>query len=299
MAWALAAIGVLLAAVALWVLQRGLEGSLANAGAILKLYNDSYQAITFALGFSAVAIFSLLMATKLPGWAFLVLGGLWVAVMGSAAAAGGRGSAISSVIAQAVVLLYAARLLDSGAMKKRLAVTMAMVAAAVTGLVVISEFTRLTLFTRLLQIVANPNSDVTNRSVFWARALDATNGHPVFGWGLSSFSLLFGGVDEYGVYPHNVFLEALAETGIIGFALFSAVVGFAAYSMLAARRNLPFLSHAMTICLAIMAFSLVMVSDDVTSRILALAIGMCCGGAIRRPVEVGDLSGASAAHVPA
>jgi O-antigen ligase len=41
---------------------------------------------------------------------------------------------------------------------------------------------------------------------------------PILGVGLGGYGLAEYGIDE-DIYPHNLFLEALAETGIVGFAL--------------------------------------------------------------------------------
>ncbi|MBI4375231.1 MAG: O-antigen ligase family protein [Elusimicrobia bacterium] len=44
--------------------------------------------------------------------------------------------------------------------------------------------------------------------------------HPLLGVGLGGYGLAAYGIDEHN-YPHNLFLEAFAETGVFGFLLFS------------------------------------------------------------------------------
>jgi O-antigen ligase len=73
-----------------------------------------------------------------------------------------------------------------------------------------------------------------NRFDYWAAAYDYWLAAPLFGHGLSSFSVLFhGGREVEGTHPHNIFLQIAAETGIVGLALF----GLFAWTAL---RNAPF-----------------------------------------------------------
>ncbi len=75
-----------------------------------------------------------------------------------------------------------------------------------------------------------------NRFDYWAAAYDLWLSAPLFGHGLSSFSVLFhGGREVAGTHPHNIFLQIAAETGIVGLALFG-LFAWAAFRNASFRR---------------------------------------------------------------
>ncbi len=84
-------------------------------------------------------------------------------------------------------------------------------------------------FDRLVELVAGRSAgrasaleeDISSgRFLLWREALELFEQRPIFGWGVDSYVSLSSG----GVHAHNVFLGILAELGIVGFALLSAVL---------------------------------------------------------------------------
>jgi O-antigen ligase len=59
-----------------------------------------------------------------------------------------------------------------------------------------------------------------NRFDYYAAALHYFFLSPLIGHGVRSFSLLHRGVEASGAHAHNIFLEILADTGVIGFLAF-------------------------------------------------------------------------------
>ena len=57
-------------------------------------------------------------------------------------------------------------------------------------------------------------------TLYWS-AIEIGMERPVFGNGLNTFR------DWFGIYPHNLFLELLAETGFVGIGLFLLMCGAA------------------------------------------------------------------------
>jgi O-antigen ligase len=47
---------------------------------------------------------------------------------------------------------------------------------------------------------------------------------PLIGHGVRSFTVLHRGVESEGVQPHNIFLELLSDTGVVGFAAFGILL---------------------------------------------------------------------------
>ncbi|HHW13715.1 MAG TPA: O-antigen ligase family protein, partial [Firmicutes bacterium] len=71
----------------------------------------------------------------------------------------------------------------------------------------------------------------SNRLFIWRSTLDIIKDHPLFGVGAGVFMHIYekyalpGAPEKVVAYAHNLFLQVLAEFGIIGFVLFVAVVG--------------------------------------------------------------------------
>jgi len=74
---------------------------------------------------------------------------------------------------------------------------------------------------------------VAGRAAYWQGAWDMFRARPLFGWGAGTYGVVYPqfqqGVLLYAKYPHNAYLEMLAETGIIGalpfFLLLGSIVG--------------------------------------------------------------------------
>ncbi len=143
-------------------------------------------------------------------WARFV--GLIVVPVGSflVLLSGSRGALIALVLG---ALAYAAiRGLD-----RRLRVTLLLSVIAGGALVLTDLGSRAiavfaTRFIRLLLI----EGYTSNRGILLIDGIVAGLGSPVGGIGLAGFAQL----DTFGLYPHNVFVEAFAEGGIIGLLLF-------------------------------------------------------------------------------
>ena len=72
-----------------------------------------------------------------------------------------------------------------------------------------------------LQILlnGNPGNSASIRIEMYKQSLNLFIESPILGNGIGSFQVLFGSINQY-YYPHNIFLEFLVESGLIGFALF-------------------------------------------------------------------------------
>lgn len=82
----------------------------------------------------------------------------------------------------------------------------------------------------------------SGRGDLWYEALEITRKNPLFGAGLAGFQAAAITVsDAHQSYPHNIFLEVLCETGIVGLLLFLSA-GMASIAVL--WRNWRFLGIA-------------------------------------------------------
>ena len=71
------------------------------------------------------------------------------------------------------------------------------------------------------------DGDINGRVALWNQGLDVFYEHPLFGIGSGAFARAVEGHDV----AHNSFLSVLAESGIIGFALFLITLGIVVYGL--------------------------------------------------------------------
>lgn len=137
---------------------------------------------------------SALVALAVPAFLFMAI---------NAAPPGRRGFALSR--AQILLLL------------------LGVAAVAGLGLLITSGF-QIDTVQRLLKVLDQAdNTDMVleaNRFDYYAAAIQFFFQSPVIGNGVRSFSVMLRGFEMDGVEPHNIFLELLCDTGLIGFVLF-------------------------------------------------------------------------------
>ena len=106
------------------------------------------------------------------------------------------------------------------------------------GIVVLLLLLAASRFSAPLQLIINrflelgKDTSTTNRIKMWKLALEMFARHPVIGNGWESFKYEYylrlstrtGGLYDY-LDAHNVYLQVLAETGILGFSLFMTCIG--------------------------------------------------------------------------
>lgn len=147
-----------------------------------------------------------------------------------------------ALVGMAVSVLVAPFVIGQG---RRLAVVAASGVVVVTVILAILVFVPAESVARL-----TGDSSGSGRTDIWQVGLRMVADNPVSGVGAGNFAqnnvryLLQPGVitdDRYIVdvpkVPHNIYLQALAELGIVGLALFLGVIGFALRSGLRAARN--------------------------------------------------------------
>jgi O-antigen ligase len=113
-----------------------------------------------------------------------------------------------------------------------------------------------------------------NRFDYYAAALRYFFESPLIGHGVRSFSLLHRGVESPGVHAHNIFLEILADSGVIGFAAFALLLLMAVRPLTLTRLR----SDPMMLCVTMLfagRFTAAMFGADLAyQNVLFLALGL-------------------------
>ena len=118
------------------------------------------------------------------------------------------------------------------------------------------------------------------RDVFHGLAIEVFLRSPLVGVGWGGFPLAAGLTDVAGNWPHNLVLELMAETGIIGTVAFVAFVGAVFYEFIRRRGDVADKNIILAIFMA--GFAASMIGGDWPSqRVLFFGMGAMTGFSVR------------------
>jgi O-antigen ligase len=139
----------------------------------------------------------------------------------------------------------------------------------------------------LERLFGDPNSTTSARLVLWGEALRWAGLAAPFGLGTAGFTIAAGFGDDRDLYPHNHALEALAEGGLPGLALW--LLAFGGGALLALRQALSgrvaALRAAQVAALTIPVALSAMVSTDLGNRMVWFALGLLLSLAVEAEEE--------------
>ena len=197
-------------------------------------------------------------------------------------AAGSRGPILALVIGLGVMLI----LLPGGAeRRKRLTV---LFGSGLVSIYLISHFVPAKAIQRSTSFFLGTGSgrSSNNRTDLWHEAWQLFTEHPFFGRGIGGFAIR----DPIYSYPHNILLEALAELGVVGFALVALFLALAiscATQVWRASAGADREDAALVLALFAMAFVNAMLSDPIEAVSgVWLAVGLIYGLRARADARV-------------
>lgn len=162
--------------------------------------------------------------------------------------------------------------------RAQLLLLLVVTAVATTVVVLLSAGYRIDTVNRFLKILTQAeNTDLimqANRFDYYAAALRHFFEAPLFGHGVRAFSLLHRGVESPGVHAHNIFLEILADSGVVGFAAFALLLLTAARRLSLARLRADPLLLCVTMLFAGRFTAAMFGADLAYQNVLFLALGL-------------------------
>jgi O-antigen ligase len=229
----------------------------------------AYQGTTLAVGMGfLVCVGRFLHAEGLARWPWL--GGAIVAgvVM---LVTGGRSGLIGAVLGAVAIAAL------SPAQARRRAVIVGAVLIA-GGFVVAAAGGELRGIERMMRLIDADGTVRGERYSLWADAWRLWVLHPIAGVGFGGFAPAAGYGDVEGLYPHNVLLQVLAETGIVGAVLFATIWLVILRRFAGAVSGLE-QQGAILAGLLVLALVRVQVSGSIEDRVLWFIAGMAlCAG---------------------
>ncbi len=225
---------------------------------------DAARAITVAVFFLLVSRSSGLRLASLASIPVLAV---------AFTAAGSRGPALGLVLG--LMVLFGMSLREREARKRLLFV----VSGGIVGAYLVSQLVPGQNVSRSLSFLTGNSHDASSngRTALWKIAWRTFSSHPLFGVGTGGYHA----VDPGNLYPHNLFLETLAELGIVGGLLVAGTIVFGLTRLRTAWVNGTPVDRedtAMVASLIVAAFANAMFSGDVTTNnALWLSIGLAVG----------------------
>ncbi|MGH9381044.1 MAG: O-antigen ligase family protein [Thermoanaerobaculia bacterium] len=174
-----------------------------------------------------------------------------------------RGAWLAGLVQIAALAAVCRRqLVASPRLRRRLAMGAAGFLLLLAGVLVASPVAR---SQALRQRFATSLDDLAGREKLWTASLELARARPLLGWGVGSFAPAYDSIHPPGApgtqrprgTAHNWYLNALAETGVLGLAALVLVVTAAAIVLLRARHG-----------------------DDPPWRMVALGLALSLGGAL-------------------
>ncbi|CDQ17937.1 O-antigen ligase family protein [Halobacillus karajensis] len=130
-----------------------------------------------------------------------------------------------------------------------------------------------TIIFRMQVLLDGGGTSSTARVERFQEAFSMWGDNPIFGHGIGSFPLFYNGMDIRD-YPHNIFLEVLAELGIIGFLVLIVLFAISFFSVLKYKDSVIQLTVLSGILFTLLN---AMVSGDINdNRILFTFLAIGC-----------------------
>ena len=252
----------------------------AHAADALKTFADAYQATTQCVSLAAIVAFIQTIRRETGRFARWGWAAAWLILTLATLAGGGRGAAIAGAAAQCATLAFALFYYHGRPHAARLLYGLLALPLLAAGVLAIGSLAELRGIERLSSL-ANSLVDKTGRHALWSAALAMADRYPLAGAGLASFQASANNIESLGRYPHNVFLEVLAEYGLAGFVPFTGALVSSIVAVLRRARALPFAQEAAWLGLFVYILCEINVSGSVTDRIVAFIIGLSVGLAAR------------------
>ncbi len=254
---------------------------LLGGGALefVAAFGSDYLGIGSVLSFGAIVLFVFVLTGRRPWWQIVPALLLCIGFVGLMFPVGGRGPILATVAAFAAGLAVAAvRRRGPLRMSRRgkLLVVLGIAAAGVLVARMIEEGQYALAAERFLVLLESGMGESAGvRWYYYVSTLDIIATHPVVGIGLGAWPIVMG-IGLVRDYPHNLFLEVLAEQGLVGGVLLCILLGYSAW--LVFRRNGALASPGgfAASLLVVSAFVSAMVSGDLgDNRVLFCMLGLC------------------------
>jgi O-antigen ligase len=154
--------------------------------------------------------------------------------------------------------------------------------------------TTLNRFLKLLDQAEDPLLRIgANRFDYFAGAYRAWLDSPFIGQGLNGFSIFFCGLDQEGCHPHNIFLQILADQGLIGGILLVVFIGLGLKIFNFAELRNDALQRTVLMAFATILVYVMVAADLSTAHRFFFFVGLL---AMRSPHNETDKGGWKSSH---
>lgn len=235
-----------------------------------------YQLVGLLL--ASAAALAAVMALEARGLARLAFLALALLLVAAGLLPGGRAGLLG--LAAALLLAPAAWLWASGRGGAALLVVLAGGGVLGGGAALLLAEPGLAEGFRTLERLLDNGLDASARPALWSAALDLAGQAMPWGLGTGGFTVAAGFGEWRGLYPHNHAIEALAEGGLPGLALWLLAFGGGAVLLAARLRGLGPGRAARLVALTLPMAVAALVSTDLGNRMAWFALGLALSAAL-------------------
>lgn len=200
-----------------------LSYNIGGQAAFITAFGSNYIALARATGLGLLTIVALLLPAEQK---LEVRLGLWIMATAhffAALASGARGPVMALVISMILFILLSMRVFPSLRVD-RFAFKVGVIALFITIILVVAGQELFpTLALRYQILLTDVGDSAATRLSFYQAAFYQWAESPIWGGGTGQFSVAVTG-EDIRLYPHNIFLELAAETGLLGVLIFTALV---------------------------------------------------------------------------
>lgn len=201
----------------------------------LVVFGTNYLITGRVMGFGIILGFYYVLIER-PTWRNGLLVTLLTIIMtGALGFSGARGPLVTTFGAVGLIVLASIRTGNLSGSRRAITAYGIGIIGTFVGMILVADQVRG--IRRLLALLDGPGSSLGTRFDYWIWTIDLLGeANLLLGYGLGSWPLYIGFPDEQR-YPHNIILEIIFETGIIGLILFTVLVGYAMYAVVTGWRQ--------------------------------------------------------------
>lgn len=188
----------------------------------LTAFGGDYISLGRACGLGLITIIAFFLPMECKRWFRLSLWILAALLLFSALGSGSRGPVISLMLSLLVFFMLNFR--GSSSLKiDRFALKLGVMMLFAAIIFFILGGQNSSLFSRIQLAIGGTDPSAAGRLYYYRVALEQFAASPIWGLGPGQFSIGVTG-EEIALYPHNIFLELGAESGLLGIIIFVTMI---------------------------------------------------------------------------
>ena len=260
-----------------------------GAVAFVAAFGGDYLGIGSVLSFAVIVLVMFVVGRRRPWWLIAACMASSIGLIALMFPVGGRGpiaATLAALLAGVVLAPLRGRRSFPISGRGKLVVAFGVVATIAVVLRILESGDYALAAERFLVLAESGMGESAGvRWYYYVSSLGIIADHPWIGVGAGGWPVAMG-MGSIRDYPHNLFLEVLAEQGLVGGALLCALLGYSGWLVFRRDGALSTQAGFTATLLAVSAFVSAMVSGDISdNRVLFCMLGLCAAASRRSTAQ--------------